>query len=412
MINAVTNSTVPHITVNIGASFGAGNYGMSGRAYDPRFMFAWPNAKLAVMGAAAAGRGAVDRRPPGRRGRRAAVRRRRGRQRRRQAIEEQIERESHAFFVTARLLRRRDHRPARHPDRARHRAVRGALRRRSRAAAASASSGCEAPRMSTPSAKLLVANRGEIAARIDPHRPRAWTSPRWRCSPTPMPRLPYVAPGRRGGARCPGNAPADTYLNVAGLSSPRPSAPVRTPSTPGYGFLSENAGVRPGLRRRRADLRRAAAGGHRGHGLQDRGQGADERLRACPVLPGGDCRGRRASSRSGQRRGRDRLPAAGQGGVRRRRPGHAGGRARDEAWQAALAGPAGRRRPPSATAPCSCERYVDVAAAHRGADLRRRATATWCTCSSGSARSSAATRRSSRRRRPRPWTTALRTMTG
>ena len=63
MINAVTNSTVPHLTVNMAASFGAGNYGMSGRAYDPRLMFAWANAKLAVMGAAAAGRGAVDRRP-------------------------------------------------------------------------------------------------------------------------------------------------------------------------------------------------------------------------------------------------------------------------------------------------------------------------------------------------------------
>src|SRR3954447_641494 len=50
MINAVTNSTVPHITVNIGASYGAGNYGMCGRAYDPRFLFAWPNAKSAVMG--------------------------------------------------------------------------------------------------------------------------------------------------------------------------------------------------------------------------------------------------------------------------------------------------------------------------------------------------------------------------
>jgi acetyl-CoA carboxylase carboxyltransferase component len=102
MINAVTNSTVPHVTINIGASFGAGNYGMSGRAYDPRFMFAWANAKLAVMGAqqlagvlsivgrqsaAAAGREfdtAAD-------------------DVRRQAIEEQIERESHAFFVTARL---------------------------------------------------------------------------------------------------------------------------------------------------------------------------------------------------------------------------------------------------------------------------------------------------------------------
>ncbi|MEV4755781.1 carboxyl transferase domain-containing protein [Micromonospora sp. NPDC049559] len=52
MINAVTNSAVPHLTVNLGASYGAGNYGMCGRAYDPRFLFTWPNAKSAVMGPA------------------------------------------------------------------------------------------------------------------------------------------------------------------------------------------------------------------------------------------------------------------------------------------------------------------------------------------------------------------------
>jgi acetyl-CoA carboxylase carboxyltransferase component len=50
MINAVSNSRVPHLTVVIGASYGAGNYGMCGRAYDPRFLFTWPNAKSAVMG--------------------------------------------------------------------------------------------------------------------------------------------------------------------------------------------------------------------------------------------------------------------------------------------------------------------------------------------------------------------------
>ncbi|HEX6870832.1 MAG TPA: carboxyl transferase domain-containing protein, partial [Micromonosporaceae bacterium] len=50
MINAVSNSRVPHLTINVGASYGAGNYGMCGRAYDPRFLFAWPNAKSAVMG--------------------------------------------------------------------------------------------------------------------------------------------------------------------------------------------------------------------------------------------------------------------------------------------------------------------------------------------------------------------------
>lgn len=50
MINAVANSTVPHITVIVGASYGAGNYGMSGRAYGTRFNFIWPTAKIAVMG--------------------------------------------------------------------------------------------------------------------------------------------------------------------------------------------------------------------------------------------------------------------------------------------------------------------------------------------------------------------------
>jgi acetyl-CoA carboxylase carboxyltransferase component len=102
MINAVANSAVPHITVNAGASFGAGNYGMSGRAYDPRFMFAWVNAKLAVMGAQQlAGVLSIVGRQAAQAGGRPfdeeadAARRR--------AIEEQITRESDSFFVSARL---------------------------------------------------------------------------------------------------------------------------------------------------------------------------------------------------------------------------------------------------------------------------------------------------------------------
>jgi acetyl-CoA carboxylase carboxyltransferase component len=102
MINAVSNSGVPHISVMIGSSYGAGNYGMSGRAYNPRFMFTWPSAKSAVMGgaqlagvlsivgrAAAAARGqeyddAAD----------AAMR---------AAIEAQIEAESLPMFLSGRL---------------------------------------------------------------------------------------------------------------------------------------------------------------------------------------------------------------------------------------------------------------------------------------------------------------------
>ncbi len=52
MINAVSNSKVPHISVVMAASYGAGNYGMNGRAFDPRFLFTWPSAKSAVMGPA------------------------------------------------------------------------------------------------------------------------------------------------------------------------------------------------------------------------------------------------------------------------------------------------------------------------------------------------------------------------
>ncbi|MFJ9779041.1 acyl-CoA carboxylase subunit beta [Amycolatopsis sp. NPDC101161] len=102
MINAVTNSTVPHLTVNMASSFGAGNYGMSGRAYDPRLMFAWPGAKLAVMGAAqlAGVMSIVGRASAASQGREfdeEADRKRTA------AIESQIESESHAFAVTARL---------------------------------------------------------------------------------------------------------------------------------------------------------------------------------------------------------------------------------------------------------------------------------------------------------------------
>lgn len=51
MIQAVANATVPQLTLMIGGGYGAGNYGMCGRSFDPRFIFAWPNSKVAVMGA-------------------------------------------------------------------------------------------------------------------------------------------------------------------------------------------------------------------------------------------------------------------------------------------------------------------------------------------------------------------------
>ena len=64
LINAVSNCGVPMITLMMGASYGAGNYGMAGRAYDPRFIFSWPNHRIAVMGPEAARGRAHDRRAP------------------------------------------------------------------------------------------------------------------------------------------------------------------------------------------------------------------------------------------------------------------------------------------------------------------------------------------------------------
>ena len=60
MVHAVANAAVPKFTVIIGGSFGAGNYGMCGRAYAPRFLWMWPNARISVMGGRAGGGRALD----------------------------------------------------------------------------------------------------------------------------------------------------------------------------------------------------------------------------------------------------------------------------------------------------------------------------------------------------------------
>jgi acetyl-CoA carboxylase carboxyltransferase component len=60
MVQAVSTSTVPKISVILGGSYGAGNYAMCGKAYDPRFLFAWPTAKYAVMSGASAAQTLVE----------------------------------------------------------------------------------------------------------------------------------------------------------------------------------------------------------------------------------------------------------------------------------------------------------------------------------------------------------------
>jgi acetyl-CoA carboxylase carboxyltransferase component len=228
MINAVTGSTVPHITLNMAASFGAGNYGMCGRAYDPRLLFAWPGSKLAVMGAAQlagvmsiVGRAAAQ--ASGRPFDEAAD------EQRRQAIETQIERESHAFFVTARLYDDRliDPRDTRtvlgialsaalRPGRGR----RGYGVFRMATAVPAIERSCWSP----PGAR---ARCGSCAP------PTNWTSRPWRCSAIPTPvRRSWPPPTRR--SPCP--APSPQRRTCAGTrSSLPPTPPVRRRCTRGTG---------------------------------------------------------------------------------------------------------------------------------------------------------------------------------
>ena len=102
LINAVSNTGVPKLTVMIGASYGAGNYGMCGRAYEPRFLFTWPNHRIAVMGPEQLA-GVMDQ-----------VARRQAEknpesfdwdavEQMKQAFQQQIEHESTAFYATAQL---------------------------------------------------------------------------------------------------------------------------------------------------------------------------------------------------------------------------------------------------------------------------------------------------------------------
>ena len=103
MVHAVANSVVPKFTVVIGGSFGAGNYGMCGRAYEPRLLWMWPNARISVMGGeqAAGVLDTVKRDQLARAGQGAS--RRGGSRRSAQPILEKYEREGSPYYSTARL---------------------------------------------------------------------------------------------------------------------------------------------------------------------------------------------------------------------------------------------------------------------------------------------------------------------
>ncbi len=102
LINAVSNSTVPAITIMIGASYGAGNYGMMGRAYDPRFLFTWPNHRISVMGGRqlAGVLDIIQRQAADKKGEKVDEQKLTVMK---MMLEQQIENESEPFFATARL---------------------------------------------------------------------------------------------------------------------------------------------------------------------------------------------------------------------------------------------------------------------------------------------------------------------
>ena len=149
MVHAVANSVVPKFTVVIGGSFGAGNYGMCGRAYEPRLLWMWPNARISVMGGEQAAGVLDDGQARSARARRAR-RFGRGRSRRSaQPILDKYEREGSPVLLHRAAVGRRHPRSARHAQRARAWAV-GGVQRADSPSRSSASSGCRRSTLQDP----------------------------------------------------------------------------------------------------------------------------------------------------------------------------------------------------------------------------------------------------------------------
>ena len=389
---------------------------MAGRAFNPRFVFTWPNHRIAVMGPKQLGGVHGDRRPAegreapasrGRRGVRADAPRPRGPGR--GAVDGAVRHRAG--------LGRRDHRPPRHARRCSGWRCRRSTTTRCGGRRTSASSGCEGGdvrrrrsrespgtcrsalgrQMTTRQARrirrILVANRGEIASRVM-RTARAMGIETVAVHSDPDAEAPFVREATCSVSRWAGGpAPSPTSTPAKILAAARRSGADAI--HPGYGFLSENpqfaqavmdAGliwIGPTPEQMRAMALKVEA----------------KRLVAeagVPLVPGAELaadaspRGHRGRGRSG------RLPAAGQGVRRRRRQGHApgsrpGGPAREVPRR-------GTRRPPRSVIRRSSWSATSSAAGTSRSRSSATSTATSCTCSSASARSSAATRRSSRSR--------------
>ena len=303
LVTAVACSVVPKFTVVIGGSFGAGNYGMCGRAYDPRFLWMWPNARISVMGGEQAASVLATVRRDGIEGT-GEEWSAEDEEAFKAPIRDQYEHQGSPYYSTARLWDDGIIDPA---DTRRvlgmglaaaaQRADPGALLRHLPDVRASDRPSQERSRpSSSPTAarsrsasSAPAARRG--CARRDLHRPRRRRAARARRR--------RRRPGRRATST---STPSSRPRVAAGADAVHP----------GYGFLSERAAVRARGRGRRHHLRRPVRRGHGADGPQgrrprDRGR----RRRAGRAAYGVDADGRR------------RLPGAGQGRRRRRRQGHA-----------------------------------------------------------------------------------------
>ena len=236
---------------------------------------------------------------------------------------------------------------------------------------------------------LLIANRGEIARRIIRTARRLGVRTVAVYSEADAERRTCARPTRP--CRSAGAGARESYLTAR--RDPRRGAARRGAEAihPGYGFLSENADFAEAVIAAGLVWVGPPPAAIRAMGLKD----AAKRLMAqagVPVTPGYLGEDQAAGAPGARGRG-DRLAGADQSGGRRRRQGHAQGRRAPADFAAALA--ACRREAAAAFGDdrVLLEKYVDPAAPYRGAGVRRHATATSSTCSSATARCSAATRR-------------------
>ncbi len=282
MVTAVATTNVPKYTVIIGGSYGAGNYGMCGRAYGPRFLWMWPNARISVMGGeqAASVLGLL---------RQEAVEAKGGswsaadEEAFKAPIREQYERQGHPYYATARLwddgiidpadtrmvlatgARGRAQRAAARADPLRHfQDVMVSLARRFE--------------------KLLIANRGEIACRIVRTAERMGLATVAVFSDADRDAM-HVALADE--AVLIGPAPAkDSYLRIDAIIEAARETGAEAVH-PGYGFLSGERRFRAGLCRGRPGIRRSVGRDHPADGLEVGGQGADgsrPASRSCPAI--------------------------------------------------------------------------------------------------------------------------------